>query len=210
MATIVEGEASESDEEEVVSVSVTVAEHLHSISPSPITNQKASFEHYRLPTSTDGNRSLADEPQAYRTTSSHTTVNTVLNVEAQHPNISPAPKEREPHTFSVPSKYRGVLQKKLVEEILTVRNNVETLTHKGYTDSIRQLVNMAKQTDTITGEIKHSAHQLQLLTNDLFRLEDIIDEVNLSETLPQMRLPTPSVSDASANIVESCAAVSDF
>ncbi|KAF6025249.1 hypothetical protein EB796_016459 [Bugula neritina] len=160
MATIVLGEASESEDELDEETSCTPTISQSKDTPSFVTstthrNSSSSFT-----------KGISDTDAS-------------LETSAETPSAA---------QMVINPKYKSLFQKRLVEEMFTLRGQAESIAHKSYNDSTKQIKQLGRNTDHLITNLKKSAYQLQLLTNDLFRLEDTIDLVNSNQPFSKLSL----------------------
>lgn len=182
MATIVAGEASESDEEEI---NVSGQSHIEQDSAEESRSESETVQ------SSVGNPSagdaLAEGTQVPLSNLSDFNVGTASH---ESRGVTQEDTNRERHHVTVLPKYKGLIQKQLVDKLLGIKTHTEQLSHHSYTEATKQLQTLTKSAHELSTGLKHSAHQLQLLTNDLFRLEDYVDEINKVSQLPAITVMT--------------------
>ncbi|XP_067945894.1 uncharacterized protein [Watersipora subatra] len=167
MATVVEGEASESDDE---------------------------FEESFGEPVTDGGSTPKDSPS--ESMSSKDSLSLVKSLSENDSSTDVSPYDGHQKKVVIKHKYKSLFQKKLVEEMFSLRSQVETIVDNSYAESTRNMRQLVKNADALTSNLKKSTYQLQLLTNDLFKLEDQIDLVNQQKPFISLKLPSHLRTDA--------------
>jgi len=164
MATIVEGEASESDEE---------------------------YDDSHLNSSLTGSILSKESPL-------HKDIDKLSDTSTTEP--------RQQEKFTVHHKYKSLFQRKLVDEMFSLRGQVETIANKSYNDANKQMRQLSRNAEHLTSDLKKSARQLQLLTNDLFRLEDKVDELNKQNVLSNIVIKRQSAASEDPTRTDAAAA----
>ena len=88
------------------------------------------------------------------------------------------------------SKYDSLLHRKLRERNIALRRHLVDSVHQMYISSSKDLHNIRLQLHKTQGYLTDVTHNMSLLTNDLFKVENTLDTVTTCTILPDITLPS--------------------
>ncbi|OWF46653.1 biogenesis of lysosome-related organelles complex 1 subunit 3-like [Mizuhopecten yessoensis] len=88
-------------------------------------------------------------------------------------------------------KYDTLLHRKLRERNNSLRHHMVDAVHQAYQTSTKDLHNTAQQLHKSQSVVMDISHNMRLLTNDLFYLEDKIDIITTCKILPDINIAVP-------------------
>ncbi|XP_013379794.1 biogenesis of lysosome-related organelles complex 1 subunit 3 [Lingula anatina] len=167
--TVVQGEASESDEDEEVE-NIMSSKHVRGVVVS-------------------GEASESEEEETDNEFTNHQdlvplNVDTSKSGDSLHGPITPKTRLIEKEEL----KYDTLLHKKLRERNVSLRRSLVDTVHQVYVGGSKELKNTTLQLVKSQNAIQDVSHNLRLLTNDLFNLEDKIDIVLSCTLLPDINI----------------------
>ncbi|BFZ24896.1 hypothetical protein BsWGS_27934 [Bradybaena similaris] len=86
-------------------------------------------------------------------------------------------------------KYDNILNKKLWESNLSLCNNLNGIVGQTYLSAAKELTNCSQQLSKSHASLQDVSHNMRLMTNDCFNLQDLFDTVTTCTLLPNIRLP---------------------
>ncbi|XP_045196077.2 biogenesis of lysosome-related organelles complex 1 subunit 3-like [Mercenaria mercenaria] len=86
-------------------------------------------------------------------------------------------------------KYNTLLNRKLRERNIALRRHIVDTIHQSYTQAAKDLHNLTVQLQRSHIAIQDVSHHMRNTTNDLFNLEDKVDIVRSCNILPDITLP---------------------
>ncbi|XP_060570598.1 biogenesis of lysosome-related organelles complex 1 subunit 3-like [Ruditapes philippinarum] len=104
----------------------------------------------------------------------------------QSPSLPSQQKEVKP-------KYNTLLNRKLRERNIALRRHIVDTIHQSYTQAATGLHNLTIQLQKSHIAIQDVSHHMRNTTNDLFQLEDKVDIVRSCNILPNITLPVKPV-----------------
>ncbi|CAC5394495.1 BLOC1S3 [Mytilus coruscus] len=87
------------------------------------------------------------------------------------------------------SKYDSLLHRKLRERNIAFRRHLVDSVHQVYLSSSKDLHNIRLQLHKTQGALNDVSHNMSLLTNDLFKLDNTLDTVSTCTILPDIKFP---------------------
>ncbi|VDI58722.1 biogenesis of lysosome-related organelles complex 1 subunit 3 [Mytilus galloprovincialis] len=87
------------------------------------------------------------------------------------------------------SKYDSLLHRKLRERNIAFRRHLVDSVHQVYISSSKDLHNIRLQLHKTQGALNDVSHNMSLLTNDLFKLDNTLDTVSTCTILPDIKFP---------------------
>ncbi|XP_012938113.1 biogenesis of lysosome-related organelles complex 1 subunit 3 [Aplysia californica] len=171
--TVVQGEASESDEEEELSSSSLSEPRAVVVEGEASESEEEELDSSgkSIPPALPPIKSLNEHSSSYESIDSITNVPTLAPRQAWKP------------------KYDTVLNRKLWESNLSLCNNANGIASQAYLSAAKDITNCAQQLSKSHGAIQDVSHNLRLLTNDLFNLDDRTDIIISCKLLPDIQLP---------------------
>ncbi|XP_069130325.1 biogenesis of lysosome-related organelles complex 1 subunit 3-like isoform X2 [Argopecten irradians] len=94
-------------------------------------------------------------------------------------------------------KYDTLLHRKLRERNTSLRRHMVDAVHQSYQTSTKDLHNTTQQLHKSQSVVMDISHNMRLLTNDLFYLEDKIDIITTCQILPDINIAVPGASNPS-------------
>ncbi|XP_048769879.1 biogenesis of lysosome-related organelles complex 1 subunit 3-like isoform X3 [Ostrea edulis] len=169
--TVVDGEASESDDDELSETEAT--KDAPGVDPLNINAVSISGE------ASESEEEIEEDEESIP----------ALKVETRKSglkagNISAA----SPKLYSSQPKYDSLLHKKLREKNANLRRHMVDSVHQMYLVSAKDLHNTSLQLHKSQTFIMDISHNMKLLTNDLFYLEDKVDIVTSCQILPDINI----------------------
>ncbi|XP_061167494.1 biogenesis of lysosome-related organelles complex 1 subunit 3-like [Saccostrea echinata] len=112
-----------------------------------------------------------------------------IKVDTGHSGLLDAPLVTlAPKLYSSKPKYDSLLHKKLREKNSNLRRHIVDSVHQMYLVSAKDLHNTSLQLHKSQALIMDVSHNMKQLTNDLFHLEDKVDIVTSCQILPDIKL----------------------
>ncbi|KAK3577831.1 hypothetical protein CHS0354_000226 [Potamilus streckersoni] len=187
VATVVQGEAPESDEEDVSSSS------LPPVQKSPIHGVVVSGEASESEDEVDANQQRLPPLTVHPNSEGD---------KADITNIGLPQSPTSPYQDTVKPKYDTLLHKKLRERNIAFRQRLVDTVLQAYTLSARDLHNNTLQLLKTQGTLQDIANHMRVLTNDLFHLEDKVDTISTCTILPEITLPLVATGALATNTAD--------
>ncbi|CAG5133818.1 unnamed protein product [Candidula unifasciata] len=176
--TVIQGEASESDDEE---------EYFNEEPKSVVVDGEApESDEEEINTGNSPTKKELPQLKLNEHSSPFESVDDLTSV----PTLSPK--------YAGRPKYDNVLNKKLWESNLSLCNNLNGLVGQSYLSAAKEITNCCQQLSKSHASLQDVSHNMRLMTNDCFNLQDLFDTVTTCTLLPNILLPAkPTMAAAS-------------
>uniref|UniRef100_A0A0B7BUI2 Biogenesis of lysosome-related organelles complex 1 subunit 3 n=1 Tax=Arion vulgaris TaxID=1028688 RepID=A0A0B7BUI2_9EUPU len=167
--TVVQGEASESDEDD--------EEYDEEPRSMVVDGEAPESDEEEIDTSANSSKKeiphlhLSEHSSLYESLDDITGVPTLSSKQAGRP------------------KYDNVLNRKLWESNLSLCNNANGLVSQTYLSAAKDIANCSQQLSKSQVSLQDVSHNMRLMTNDCFNLQDLFDTVTTCKLLPNILLP---------------------
>jgi len=169
--TVVQGEASESEEEEEVSLPNKPEPKPHGV---VVEGEASESEEEEL--DSNGNALPSTQQKSNENSSSYESIDDIADM----PSLAPKQMWKP--------KYDSVLNRKLWESNMSFCNNINAMASHTYMTAAKDIVNCAQQLSRSHAAIQDVSHNMRLLTNDLFNLDDRVDIIVSCKLLPEVNI----------------------
>ncbi|XP_033741180.1 biogenesis of lysosome-related organelles complex 1 subunit 3-like [Pecten maximus] len=186
--TVVPGEASESDDDEV---DATVTNNTTDPEQTVVSGEASESEDDEADVPTKQDR--PEFPPLKVDTNGKGDNDDIISGDQLSTSTSPTLKSADVYR----PKHDTLLHRKLRERNTSLRRHIVDAVHQAYQTSTKDLHNTTQQLHKSQSVVMDISHNMRLLTNDLFYLEDKIDIITTCKILPDINIAVPSTSNPS-------------